>query len=242
MASSLPLAVPSAAAGVLCQRPFDLERYGVTCVVVNDSREALLNWARFVLRKLTPRVVGISGSSGKTTTKELTAAALSLRHAVFRNLGNYHDRYGLPIALGRLGPEHEVAVLELACDRLDEIRDLAALTRPQIGVVTTVNETHLAYLGSLEAIATETGRLVEALPPHFDPARRGRIEPGEQVEECRLARARSPHDGKKLAARDGEIHPVHRAHFMMGPLVMPAERVGLDPVLRRFHESGSRWR
>ncbi|MGD9049778.1 MAG: alanine racemase, partial [Anaerolineae bacterium] len=111
-----------------------------------------------------PRVVGITGSSGKTTTKEATAAVLSRRHSVFRNYGNYNDRYGLPIALGRLEPGHQVAVLELACDGLDEIRELAALTRPQIGVVTAVNETHLTYLGSLEAIAEEKGRLVGALP------------------------------------------------------------------------------
>ena len=153
------------ASGVLCQRPFDLAPYGVTCMVVDDTRQALLDWARFILRKLDPRVVGITGSSGKTTTKELVAAVLSRRYAVFRNYGNYNDRYGLPIALGQLDSEHEVAVLELACDGLDEIRDLTALTRPHIGVVTAVNETHLAYLGSLDAIAAEKGRLVEALPP-----------------------------------------------------------------------------
>jgi Alr-MurF fusion protein len=151
--------------GVVCQRPFDLAAYGVTCIVVEDSRQALLDWARYILRRLGPRVVAITGSSGKTTAKELTAAVLAQRCRVFRNYGNYNDRYGLPIALGRLTSEHEVAVLELACDSLDEIRDLAALTLPQIGVVTTVNETHLAYLGSLEAIAAEKGRLVEALPP-----------------------------------------------------------------------------
>ena len=153
------------ASGVLCQRPFDLEPFGVTCVVVDDSREALQKWARYLLHKLEPRVVGITGSTGKTTTKEVVAAVLSRRHTVFSNYGNYNDRYGLPIALGRLEPEHEVAVLEMACDALDEIHDLAIMTRPQIGVVTAVNETHLAYLGSLEAIAMEKGRLVEALPP-----------------------------------------------------------------------------
>jgi alanine racemase len=153
------------AAGVLCQRPFDLAAYGVTCIVVDDSRSALLDWARYILRKQRPRVVGITGSSGKTTTKELTAAVLSQRYPVFRNFGNYNDRYGLPIALGRLEPQHRVAVLELACDGLDEIRDLAELTAPDIGVVTSVNETHLAYLGTLEAIAIEKGRLVETLPP-----------------------------------------------------------------------------
>jgi len=152
------------ATGVLCQRPFDLAPYQVTCVVVEDSRQALLDWARYILRRYGPRVVGITGSSGKTTTKELAAAILDQRYPVFRNYGNYNDRYGLPIALGRLTPEHKVAVLELACDSVDEIRELAALTRPQIGVVTTINETHLAYLGSLEAIATEKSRLVEALP------------------------------------------------------------------------------
>jgi alanine racemase len=158
-------AARNGATGVLCQRPVDLASYGVTCIVVEDSREALLDWARFILRKLHPRVVGITGSSGKTTTKELTAAVLSQRHAVFRNYGNYNDRYGLPIALGRLESEHQVAVLEMACSGLDEIRELAALVRPQLGVVTAVNEAHLAYLGSLEAIAEEKGRLVEALPP-----------------------------------------------------------------------------
>jgi len=161
-------AARNGAAGVLCHRPFDLASYGMTCVVVEDSRQALLDWARFILRKLNPRVVGITGSSGKTTTKELTAAALSQRHAVFRNYGNYNDRYGLPIALGRLRPEQRVAVLEMACEGIGEIAELAALTRPQIGVVTVVNETHLAYLGSLEAIAAEKGRLVEALPPAHD--------------------------------------------------------------------------
>ena len=97
-------AARNGAAGVLCQRPFDLATYGVTCVVVEDSRRALLNWARFVLLKLSPRVVGITGSSAKTTTKELAAAVLSQRHTVFRNYGNFNDRYGLPIALGRLQP------------------------------------------------------------------------------------------------------------------------------------------
>jgi alanine racemase len=152
------------AAGVLCQRPFDLEPYGVTTVVIDDTRLALVNWARFVLQQLGPDVVGITGSSGKTTTKELTAAVLSRRHVVFRNYGNYNDRYGLPIALGRLTPEHRVAVLEMACGAVNEIAELASLVRPRIGVVTTIDEARLATFGSLEAIAVENGRLIEALP------------------------------------------------------------------------------
>ncbi len=156
------------ASGVLCHRPFDLERHKATCVVVEDTRAALLDWSRFALRRLGPWVVGITGSTGKTTTRELTAAVLSRRYRTFRNRGNLNTLYGLPIALGRLLPQHRIAVLELACDGVDQIRDLSSLIRPRIGVITTVDETHLATLGSLEAIAREKGRLLEALPPARD--------------------------------------------------------------------------
>lgn len=158
-------AARNGAAGILCQHPPARLPESATCVVVHDTRVALLDWAHYILRKLGPEVVGITGSSGKTTTKELTAAVLARRHPVFRNYGNYNNHHGLPIALGRLSPEHRIAVLEMACDGLDQIRELAALARPRIGVVTSVNETHAAYLGTLEAIAIEKGRLVEALPP-----------------------------------------------------------------------------
>lgn len=153
------------AGGVLCQHPMDLAPWPVTCIVVDDSRQALVDWARHTLRRLAPLVVGITGSSGKTTTKELATAVLARRFAVFRNQGNYNDRYGLPIALGRLGPEHKVAVLELACNSPDEIRELAALTRPRIGIVTNVTDTHLPALGPPDASSVEQGRLVEVLPP-----------------------------------------------------------------------------
>jgi alanine racemase len=85
-------------------------------------------------------------------------------HTVFRNPANYNGRFGLPIALAGLGPEHDVAVLELACDSFGEIAHLAEMTQPRVGVIRAINHAHLAYLGSLEAIAEEKGRLVEALP------------------------------------------------------------------------------
>jgi alanine racemase len=157
-------AVRKGATGVLCQQiPAGLPP-GVTCVLVNDTRQALLDWARLVLQKTNLQVIAVTGSSGKTTTKEAIAAVLSPHFPVFKNQGSFSGRYGLPIALGRLEPAHRVAVLELAADSLNEIYDLAELTRPSIGVVTTVSQAHLAALGSLEAIAREKGRLVEVLP------------------------------------------------------------------------------
>jgi alanine racemase len=160
-------AVARGARGVLCQQPVDLAAYGVTCVIVPDTRAALLAYAGWALRRPNLTPVGITGSAGKTTAKELIAAVLSRGYrSVFRNRGSINGRYGLSIAAGELEPQHELAVLELAADSFDEIRDLAALTRPQVGVVTSIGEAHLATFGSLAAIAEEKGRLLEALPPN----------------------------------------------------------------------------
>lgn len=152
------------AAGVLCERGRDLSHYGVTCIQVTDTQQALAQWASYVLSKLGIEVVGVTGSTGKTSTKEAIAAVLERRFRVFKNFGNYNGRYGLPIALGRLLPQHEKAVLEMACDSYGEIDDLSRMTSPRVAVVTVINHTHLEYLGSLESIARENGKLVEALP------------------------------------------------------------------------------
>ncbi len=168
----IPEALKGGAAGVVCQRLPDLGERPVTCLVVPDTQAALTAWARFILRKTGVPVIGITGSTGKTSTREAVSAVLGRRLHVFHNPANYNGRFGLPVALGRLTPEHKVAVLEMACDSFDEIAQLAQLTQPRVGIVTAVNHAHLAYLGSLEAIAQEKGRLVEALPPakhHHSP-------------------------------------------------------------------------
>ena len=170
-------AVQDGAAGVLCQSPPELDGFGRTCIVVPDTQAALSDWGRYVIRKYRPQVIGITGSTGKTNTREAIAAVLATRYSVFRNPANYNGRFGLPIALGGLGPQHQVAVLELACDSFGEIAHLADLAAPRVGVVTAVSHAHLAYLDSLERIAEEKGRLIEALPPdgvailNYDDAR-----------------------------------------------------------------------
>lgn len=131
---------------------------------MENTQQAILDYARYILAKRQIDVIGITGSLGKTSTKEAIAAVLGTARPVFKNYGNYSGRFGLPIALGKLGEEHEIAVLEMACDSFDEIRDLADVTRPKVGVVTLISHCHLHYLGTLENIAREKGRLVEALP------------------------------------------------------------------------------
>jgi len=152
------------ATGVLCEMGRDLSRHAVTCIQVESTQEALAKWARHVLRKSGVEVVGVTGSVGKTSTKEAIAAVLARTSCVFKNYGNYNDRYGLPIALGRLLPDHEKAILEMACDSFGELEDLSRMTSPRVGVVTSVDHTNLEYLGSLDNIAAEKGKLIEALP------------------------------------------------------------------------------
>jgi len=152
------------AMGVVCQRPPALLPPGTTCIVVENTQQALLDYARYILAKRAIDVVGITGSLGKTSTKEAIAAVLGTSQPVFRNYGSYNGRFGLPIALGKLSEGQRIAVLEMACDTFDEIRDLADVTHPKVGVVTLISHSHLQYLGSLENIAREKGRLVEALP------------------------------------------------------------------------------
>jgi len=151
------------ATGVVCQQPPD-PLPEATCILVENTQQALLDYARYILTKRAIDVVGITGSLGKTSTKEAIAAVLGQGRPVFRNYGSYNGRFGLPIALGKLDEGQRVAVLEMACDTLGEIRDLADITHPRVGVITVISHSHLQYLGSLEDIAREKGCLVEALP------------------------------------------------------------------------------
>ncbi|GIV79552.1 MAG: UDP-N-acetylmuramoyl-tripeptide--D-alanyl-D-alanine ligase [Litorilinea sp.] len=110
------------------------------------------------------RVIGITGSVGKTTTKELTAAVLRQRYNTFHTPGNLNSEQGLPLALLNLGPQHERAVVEMGMYALGEIHTLCTLARPLIGVITNVGPTHLSRLGTMERIAQAKSELVQALP------------------------------------------------------------------------------
>ncbi len=157
-------AVRGGAEGVLCQDPPKTLPRDVTCVVVEDSQQALLAYARHVIAQRDVQVIGVTGSVGKTSVKDAIASVLGERMQIFKSPESYNGRFGLPIALGSLGERQRIAVLEMACDGLGEIAELAALVRPRIGVVTEISPSHLRYLGSMENIAREKGRLIEALP------------------------------------------------------------------------------
>ena len=139
--------------------------FPVTVVQVDDTQRALQRWGRYILRHYGTSVIGVTGSTGKTSTKEAIAQLLGEDETLFKNPGNWNGRYGLPLALGQLSASHRRAVLEMASDSLGEIADLAALAPPRLAVVTTVQPAHLDTFGNLDGVAAEKSALVNALPP-----------------------------------------------------------------------------
>jgi UDP-N-acetylmuramoyl-tripeptide--D-alanyl-D-alanine ligase len=135
------------------------------CLRVPDTLRALQQIARFWRRQLDLRVIGITGSVGKTTTKEVIAEVLSQRFRTLKTSGNLNNEIGLPLTLLELGEEHERAVLEMGFYVPGEIRLLCELALPQIGVITNVGTVHAERAGSIEAIAQGKTELVSALPP-----------------------------------------------------------------------------
>src|SRR5713101_7538316 len=136
----------------------------VATIVVEDTRVALQQYARFILDRWHPTVIAVTGSTGKTSTKEAIAAVLSSNFATFKSWQNYNDLLGLPLSLGRLEERHEYAVLELACDHPGEIRALCQIAQPSIGVLTNISPTQLQYFGTVERLAAELGTMLTALP------------------------------------------------------------------------------
>jgi len=135
------------------------------CVLVEDSLEALQEWAAYWRRRHQVRVVGVTGSVGKTTTKEMIYSVLSRHFQTLKSEGNYNNEIGLPLTLLQLTPHHERMVVEMGMYALGEIAQLAHIAQPIVGVVTNVGPTHLERLGTLERIAQAKRELVVALPP-----------------------------------------------------------------------------
>ncbi len=132
-------------------------------IPVRDTTEALQVLAREVRRRWSKRLIAITGSMGKTTTKELTAALLSTRYSVLKSRGNLNNDFGLPQALLELEPSHDVAVVELAMSSAGEIARLARIAEPEIGVVTNVAPVHLQFFDSLDDIGRAKRELIEHL-------------------------------------------------------------------------------
>ncbi|GMV35539.1 MAG: UDP-N-acetylmuramoyl-tripeptide--D-alanyl-D-alanine ligase [Fimbriimonadales bacterium] len=156
----------------------DAFRRGAVCAVVNRGRAlpetthiavdntvtALGDLAAWHRSRMPAKVIGITGSTGKTSVKELTVAALSVHAKVHKTEGNLNTEIGVPLALFDLMPWHHLSVVEMGMRGLGQIAELCRIASPTVGVVTSVGLVHVAEVGSPEAVAQAKGELVEALP------------------------------------------------------------------------------
>jgi UDP-N-acetylmuramoyl-tripeptide--D-alanyl-D-alanine ligase len=141
-----------------------LHTTGLPHVEVVDSLHALGDIARYVRDAFTGPVVGITGSVGKTTTKEMVAQVLEADHTVLKSAANFNNEIGVPQTLFQLEPRHTALVLEMGMRGLGQISRLAEIGAPNIGIITGIGVTHIELLGSREAIAQAKGELFDLLP------------------------------------------------------------------------------
>ena len=133
-------------------------------LAVGDTLVALQSLATAVRKLWGKPLVGVTGSAGKTTTKDAIAHVLASRFHVLKSEGNFNNHFGLPLMLLKLDPEHDLAVIEMGMSHAGEIRALAKIAQPEIGVVTNVAPVHLEFFDSLAAIARAKYELIESLP------------------------------------------------------------------------------
>ena len=132
-------------------------------ILVEDSFRALKDIAAFYRSGLTCKIVGITGSVGKTSTKEMIAGVLSAKYRVLRTAGNFNNEVGVPLTLFRIRDEHEVAVVEMGISDFGEMSRLTAMVRPDICVITNIGECHLENLGDRDGVLRAKTEIFEGL-------------------------------------------------------------------------------
>jgi UDP-N-acetylmuramoyl-tripeptide--D-alanyl-D-alanine ligase len=156
-------AISRGATCVVVQRRMDIPT-GIAEVMVPDTWAALFALATYVLERVKPLVVAVTGSNGKTSTKEMVAAILAKHFKVHRTQGNLNTETGLPLTLLSLEPDHTALVLEMGMQQPGDIGRLAALAKPSVGIITNIGVVHIEFFKSREELARAKGELVAALP------------------------------------------------------------------------------
>ena len=157
----IPMALERGAAAVLCKHADG----DFPAIVVPDPRKALGDIAREERRRLNMKVVGITGSVGKSTTKEMVAEVLSTKYRVGKTPVNHNNDIGMPMAILSMSPDVEVAVLEMGMNHFGEISYLTSIAQPDVAVITNIGTMHIEHLGSREGILRAKLEILEGLRP-----------------------------------------------------------------------------
>jgi len=153
-------AIQAGAAAVMVMRPMTVD---VPQIVVKDTREALADLAKAWRRRLSLKVVGITGSNGKTSVKEMTASLLKQAGHVLYTYGNLNNDLGVPLTLLRITEQHDYAVVEMGANHAGEIAFTSQLTQPDVALLNNAGPAHLEGFGSLQGVAKAKGELIDSL-------------------------------------------------------------------------------
>lgn len=162
--SFIPSVFEKGALAVICEKlP---EKMDGTCILVEDSFQALKDIAKCYRSILDIKVVGVTGSVGKTSTKEVLASVLSERYCVLKTAGNFNNEVGLPLTVLRIRKEHEIAVLEMGISHFGEMERLAEIAHPDVCVITNIGPCHLEFLGDLDGVLKAKTEMFQYLNPN----------------------------------------------------------------------------
>ncbi|CAH0310705.1 UDP-N-acetylmuramoyl-tripeptide--D-alanyl-D-alanine ligase [Peribacillus sp. Bi96] len=156
-------ALAQGAAASLWQRDVPNPPDGLPIIIVENTENALQQLARSYRQQLNIKVIGITGSNGKTTTKDMTAALLATTYKVHKTNGNFNNHLGLPLTVLSMDEDTEAAVLEMGMSSRGEIEFLSKIAKPDVAIITNIGESHLLDLGSREEIANAKLEIVEGL-------------------------------------------------------------------------------
>lgn len=153
-----------AAVLVVSRVPEGVNLGNATVILVEDTLTALQQFAAWYRRTLDIKVIGITGSNGKTSTKDFTKSVIGEKFNVSATVGNFNNHIGLPLSILATEGEHEVCIWEMGMSNAGEIAPLCSIAQPDIGIITNIGTAHIEFLGSVEAIAEEKGELAKCLP------------------------------------------------------------------------------
>ena len=214
----VPQALEKGAAAAVIDQPLES---GGALLPVPDACEALQELAGWARNHWSGAVVAVTGSAGKTTTKDTIAHLLAARLRVGKSAGNYNNHVGLPLSILRLPDECRVAVLEIGMNHAGEIRRLARIARPAIGVVTNVGYAHIENFDSIDGVAAAKRELIESLPPDGTAVL--------NADDPRVAAFRQAHLGRVITFGFSETADVR------------AEQAERSEAGTRFRVRGSGW-